>query len=356
MYINYDMESISESLFKRDEELNDNASTIPNPNVEDDNSTQIVATRFSTIIVVLSWYIYGKYGIFCLRGLIRHKNYNFIFPLAATLFAFANNTNDIVNYVYHKSNCYPFWLIFVISATLNWAPISWLQAYRLALISKIYLSKIASIIITTMAIIFSSIYCTFYFLNLSLFDYTKTDVLGCGVTNPGTWTPFIMISDIVDSFFSLTSICIIVFKSINHLKELNTRNEKLNDLVGEGIVELFIIAVAKIVIYPLIHITSSVPGLDFFWDVLSIIVIISAYNLVNFPYEHSDINRRGNRFSIRKNVFKFLDSTISHSASGSYSDNASNIRVNRNSDNNYKSSLLNYGNSTIIKTDTTVKN
>jgi len=310
MYINIDAtENFSESLVRRDEELV----------IKDDNATKEIATRISTIMVILSWYIYGKYAYFCIRGLIRHKNFNFLFPLAATLFAFANNTNDIANYIYHQVDCYPFWLIFVGSATLNWAPISWLQAYRLILIAKIYLPKFTAFVISTLAIILSSIYCTFYFLNLSLFDYTKTDAIGCAVTNPGTWTPYIMVSDIADSVFSLASICVIVFKSINHLKELNTRNEKLNDLVGQGIIELFIIAIAKIVIYPLIHYTSSIPGLDVFWDILSIIVIICAYNLVNFPYEHADDSKKG-RHNLRKNIFNFIDTNI-----GSNSQNASSI-------------------------------
>jgi len=314
MYIKIDAtENFSESLVRRDEE----------PLTTDDNTTSVIATRISTIVVILSWYIYGKYAYFCLRGLIRHKNFNFLFPLAATLFAFANNTNDIANYIYHQFDCYPFWLIFVASATLNWAPISWLQAYRLALIAKIYLPKFTAFIIITLAVIFSSIYCTFYFLNLSLFDYTKTDAIGCAVTNPGTWTPYIMVSDIADSVFSLASICIIVFKSINHLKELNTRNEKLNDLVGQGIIELFIIAIAKIVIYPLIHYTSAIPGLDVFWDVLSIIVIISAYKLVNFPYEHADNSKKG-RHNLRKNVFNFIDTNIGNGSSNGSSNESFN--------------------------------
>jgi len=308
MFIKTDaIENFSESLVRRDEEFVEELLS------KNDNATKEIATRVSTIMVILSWYIYGKYAYFCIRGLIRHKNFNFLFPLAATLFAFVNNTNDIANYVYHQIDCYPFWLIFVGSATLNWAPISWLQAYRLILIAKIYLPKFTAFVISTLAIILSSIYCTFYFLNLSLFDYTKTDAIGCAVTNPGTWTPYIMVSDIADSVFSLASICVIVFKSINHLKELNTRNEKLNDLVGQGIIELFIIAIAKIVIYPLIHYTSAIPGLDVFWDVLSIIVIICAYKLVNFPYEQADNSKKG-RHNIRKNIFNFIDSSIGHSS------------------------------------------
>jgi len=324
MYIKSNIiENISESLVRRDEELDSTNVVINNENAIDnsENTTMLVATRISTIIVIISWYVYGKYAYFCLRGLIRHKNFNFLFPLAATLFAFVNNTNDIANYIYHQSDCYSFWLIFVGSATLNWAPISWLQAYRLALISKIYLSNLLYFIITSMAIILSSIYCTYYFLNLSLFDYAKSDTLGCGVINPGTWTPYIMVSDIADSVFSLASICIIVFKSINHLKELNTRNEKLNDLVGQGIIELFVIALAKIIIYPLIHYTSKIPGLDVFWDILSMIVIISAYKLVNFPYEHSDNSKKGFN-NLRKNIFNFIDTNIGHN-SGNNSNNAS---------------------------------
>jgi len=318
MYIDTEaFDNVLGSLVKRDKKLSE---------VNDQNSTLEITTRVSTIVVILSWYIYGKYAYFCLRGLIRHKNLNFLFPLAATLFAFANNTNDIANYIYHPSGCKLFYLIFMGSATLNWAPISWLQAYRLALIAKIYLSKFTAFIIITLAVILSCIYCTFYFLNLSLFNYTKTDTTGCAVANPGQWTPYIMISDITDSVFSLASICIIVFKSINHLKELNTRNEKLNDLVAQGIVELFVIALAKIIIYPLIHYTSAIPGLDVFWDVLSIIVIISAYNLVNFPYEHSDASKK-KRHNLRKNVFKFIDTNIGHmSQSGGSSNNESATR------------------------------
>jgi len=309
MYIKFDTsDNIVESLVRRDEE--------PSTDGDDQNSTMAVATRLSTIVVILSWYVYGKYAILCLRGLIRHKNFNFLFPLGATLFAFANNTNDIANYIYHPSGCYVFWLFFVASATLNWAPISWLQAYRLVLIAKIYLSKRTAIIVISLAVILSTVYCTFYLLNLSLFDYTKTDATGCAVTNPGKWTPYIMISDIADSVFSLTSICIIVFKSINHLKELNTRNEKLNDLVGQGVVELFVIGLAKIIIYPIIHVTSSVPGLDVFWDILSIIVIISAYNLVNFPYEQSDKNNKS-IINLRKSVFRFIDTNIVNSSGSS---------------------------------------
>jgi len=294
----------SESLNKDDDMKNGDNFT--------DNNTILIVTRISTIIVIISWYIYGKYAFYCLKGLIKHKNLNFLFPLTASLFAYANNSNDIVNYIYHQSDCYKFWLVFIISGTLNWAPISWLQAYRLAIISKIYLPKVVAITITTFAIIFSCAYCTFYFLNLSLFDYTMSDTIGCSVINPGTWTTYTMVADIIDSVFSMTAICTIIIMSLIDIKGLHTGNDKLNNLVEQGIIELIIIATSKLIIYPLIRISSSVPGLDIFWDILSIIVIICAYNLVNFPYKHCN-DLKGN--AIKKNKYNFFNSELSYSSS-----------------------------------------
>jgi len=250
------------------------------------NSSTVVATRLCIIVIVLSWYVYGKYALLSLIGLKRYKNYNFLFPLAAALFAFVNNTNDLINYIYHPQDCYPFYAFFVASATLNWAPISWLQAYRLILIAKIYLQKKGTIFVSIIAVCLSCVYCAFYFCNLSIFSYTKSDIMGCAVTNPGTYTYYVMISDIVDSVYASGALIVLIFRSIKNLRELNTRNEKLNDLVGQGVLELLIIAIAKIVIYPMIALTSYIPAFDIFWDILSIIVIICAYNLVYFPYEH----------------------------------------------------------------------
>eukprot|EP00833_Pecoramyces_ruminatium_P000250 jgi/Orpsp1_1/1174282/evm.model.c7180000049544.1 len=279
MYINDSIENIAETMIKRD-----NLTTLSSDNDLDINSRVNIGTRCSLIIVILSWYIYGKYTYLCLRGLVRHKNYNFLFPLTATLFAFSNNTNDVFNYIYHASNCKPFYYIFTATATLNWTPISWLQAYRLALISNIYLPKKISLPIITLAISLSITYCYCYFNNLINFRESR-DKNGCAVSNESDWVTKIMFSDIADSVFSLASICIIIFKSIKHLRELNTKNEKLNNLVGQGIIELFVIALAKLILYPLINYTRKIPGYDFVWDILSVIVIISAYNLVNFPYE-----------------------------------------------------------------------
>ncbi|KAL6612832.1 hypothetical protein U3516DRAFT_592625 [Neocallimastix sp. 'constans'] len=305
MYINENkVNNYSESLNKDDDMKNGDGIT--------DNNTLLMATRISTIIVILSWYIYGKYAYFCLKGLIKYKNLNFLFPLTASLFAFANNSNDIVNYIYHQSDCYKFWLIFEISATLNWAPISWLQAYRLILISKIYLPKVPAIIITIFAIIFSCIYCTFYFLNLSLFDYTMSDDIGCSVTNPGTWTIYLMIFDIIDSVFSMTTICIIIIISLIKLKGLRTGSDRLNNLVEQGIIELIIIATSKLIIYPIIRTSSSIPGFDIFWDVLSVIVIVNAFNLVNFPYKHSN-DIKGN--VKKRNKYNFFNSELSYCSS-----------------------------------------
>jgi len=293
------------------------------------NSSTVVATRLCIIVIVLSWYVYGKYGFLSFLGLKRYKNYNFLFPLTAALFAFVNNTNDLIHYVYHPDNCYPFYAFFVASATLNWAPISWLQAYRLILIAKIYLSKKATICVSIISIFLSCVYCAFYFCNLSIFDYTKSDIMGCGVTNPGTYTYYVMISDIADSIYAFGALTILIFRSIRNLKELNTRNEKLNDLVGQGVLELLIIAFAKIVIYPMIALTSYIPAFDIFWDILSIVVIICAYNLVYFPYEHS--NEKKNK-SFRKSIFNAIDSSISRTVTGTTS-NGKHSSISTNSEN-----------------------
>jgi len=285
-----------------------------------DNDSQTIATRFVSTGVTLSWFIYGKYALLCFIGLKKHKNYNFFFPFTAALFAFVNNFNDLVFYVYHpesKETCENIFLrIFIGSATLNWAPISWLQACRLAVIANIYLPKKGFIIITSITCTLSCIYCAFYFCNLSLFSATQNQVTGCGVTNPGTYSYYVMISDIVDSAFAFGAIVILIYRSIKGLRELNTRNQKLNDLASQGVLELLIITLAKIVIYPLIALTSEIPALDIFWDVLSVIVIISGYNLVNFPYAHSqsgeDNKKKG---GITRNIFTFIETTVNYSFS-----------------------------------------
>jgi len=307
--INVDNNAYVESIYVHDSK---------NKVYEDINDKDLVGARLIMLIIILSWWIYGKYAYLSLRGLVRYKNFNFIFPMVASAFAFANNTNDIFHFIYHPKDCKPFWIIFTSSATLNWAPISWLQAYRLVIIAKIYLTRGKFYIISFIAIAFSCTYCTFYFLNLNLFNSGRNFTNGCSQDNPGTYTLPVMISDIVDSVFSITTICTLIYRSINSLKELNTGNDRLNDLVGQGVIELCIIAGAKIIIYPIIIATATKPGFDCFWDILSVIVIISAYKMVNFPYEKIDFetNRHHN---LRKRVFNFIDSGVNGSRNSSYS-------------------------------------
>ncbi|ORX42554.1 hypothetical protein BCR36DRAFT_587130 [Piromyces finnis] len=284
---------------------------------QDINEKNFVGARLIMIIIILSWWLYGKYAYLCIRGLIRHKNFNFIFPFTAAIFAFANNTNDIFHFIYHPKNCHPFWIIFTASATLNWAPISWLQAYRLILIAKIYLSKKGYYFISFLAVAFSATYSTFYFLNLNAFNSERNFTNGCSPTNPGTYTRQVMIFDIIDSVFSIAMLCVLVYRSVKNLKEMNTRNERLNDLVGQGVIELIIIGIAKVIIYPIIIATSEKPGFDCFWDILSVIVIISAFKMVNFPYERNDFDKQ-RRNNLRKRVFNFIDSNVGKSSSNEF--------------------------------------
>ncbi|ORX69319.1 hypothetical protein BCR32DRAFT_330176 [Anaeromyces robustus] len=282
-------------------------------NVQFDNSSTVVANRMGIIVITLSWYFYGKYALLSLLGIKRHKNYNFLFPMTASLFAFVNNTGDLFFFIYRASSCKVFYHIFVGSATLNWAPISWLQAYRLAVISNIYLPKKGFYLVTATTFTLSIVYCTFYFCNLSIFGYQFNPTTGCAVTNPGTYSYYVMVSDIVDSAFAFTAICTLIYRSIKGLKELNTRNQKLNDLVGQGVLELLIITLAKIIIYPLIALTSKLPALDIFWDILSVIVIICGYELVNFPYSNNQNGGKGN--GITRNIFTFIETSANYSFS-----------------------------------------
>jgi len=174
--------------------------------------------------------------------------------------------------------------------------------------------------------------------------------MGCGVTNPGTYSFYVMVSDIVDSAFAFTAICTLIYRSIKGLKELNTRNQKLNDLVSQGVLELLIITLAKIIIYPLIALTSYMPALDIFWDVLSVTVIICGYNLVAFPYTHSS-SKDGKGGGITRNIFTFIETSVNYSFSTSKGSNtgAGSCKDTTKSYNKTGDSAANPPNSTISK-------
>jgi len=300
-----------------------------------------VALRIISVGVIICCYIYGKYTIKSAYKFILHRNLNFIFPLVAGSFAFANNVNDIVHYIYHPEDCSIFFVIFKASSTLNWPPISWLKTYRLSLISKIYLRKRRFYFITIVSVIFSTLYCLCYFLNLGQYKYIKVELTGCGVTNDSKYIYHVMAFDIIDSIFSLGAICIIIYNAIINLRELNTKNEKLNNLVSEGILELIVITISKIVIYPLISITSYLPAFDVFWDILSVISINCSYRMVNFPYMS---NCREKNFG--RKIFSFIGSKMKNIKTFiSTNDSKSNIST------NYNSNLNNLSTPSIIIDD-----
>jgi len=299
-----------ENIIKRESDFS-NRSLIEN--VQFENASKEIANRMGIIVITISWYFYGKYALLSFLGLKKHKNYNYLFSLTASLFAFANNTGDLFFFVYRASSCKIFYYIFTASATLNWAPISWLQAYRLAVISNIYLPRKSFYIVTAITFTLSIIYCTFYLCNLSVFEYEFNPTTGCAVKNPGTFSFYVMVSDIVDSAFAFSAICTLIYRSIRGLKELNTRNQRLNDLVGQGVLELLIITLAKIIIYPLIALTSKLPALDIFWDILSVIVIICGYELVDFPYKNIGADGKGG--GITRNIFTFIETSVNYSLS-----------------------------------------
>ncbi|ORY25969.1 hypothetical protein LY90DRAFT_513926 [Neocallimastix californiae] len=130
-------------------------------NRKNQNVLFLIASRFSFIVIILR--------------LIRYKNLNFLFPLTAALFTFSNNTNDAWNYIYHVENCSPFYYILKITDTLNWAPMSWLQVYRLVIISNINLPKRITSPIITLAILLNLTYYFCYFNNLN--NYKKIEIM-----------------------------------------------------------------------------------------------------------------------------------------------------------------------------------
>jgi len=278
-----------------------------NSGINRDNSAEIISLRIISIGIIISCYIYFKYLFKSTTGLIEHRNLNYIFPLTSALFAFVNNANDIAHYIYHPKDCYIFYTIFRSSASLKWPPISWLQTFRLSLTSRIYLSKWKFYYVTIISIIFSTLYCLCYFLNLNQFTYTEVEFTGCGVANDSKYIYHVMAFDIIDSFFSLGAICVIIYNAVKNLRELNTKNEKLNNLVSEGLLELIVITLAKIIIYPLIAMTSYQPSFDVFWDILSVIVISCSYRMVNFPYQ---CNPKEKCFG--RKLFGYVETRVNH--------------------------------------------
>jgi hypothetical protein len=62
MFVNTSSETLFDSYVKRD---SIDTSSINTSSTNNENDLISMASRFSLIIIILSWYIYGKYSFLC---------------------------------------------------------------------------------------------------------------------------------------------------------------------------------------------------------------------------------------------------------------------------------------------------
>lgn len=250
------------------------------------NREDLLVQKLIFIVLVLSETVYFIFLLKCIVRLRKTREWKFLFPLVASLFALLNNLNDIVHVilapVIPDVNCNKkFLTIFVITALFNWTPISFLQFIRLYQLTRGYYTPYWHRMITIGSLTLSIVYCCCYYYNLSGFYGTKSKNLGCAVYNIHIGY-LIEISDTLDSGFSLFVIIASIRKALLNLKQYKLRHQKLKALKDESIFVFIILTVSKIGIYSVILYFRNIPGGDIFWDTLSVIVIACSYRIVNF--------------------------------------------------------------------------
>lgn len=238
------------------------------------------------IVLVLSETIYIILLTKCIVRLKKTREWKFLFPLVASLFALMNNLNDIIHVIRAPTiamvNCNDtFTKIFKITATFNWTPISFLQFIRLYQLTRGYYTPYWHRVITIGSLTLSIIYSVCYYYNLSGYYGSKSRFFGCAVYNIREGY-LVQISDTLDSGFSLFIIIASIRKALLNLKQYKLRHQKLKALKDESIFVFIILTVSKIGIYSVIIYFSKMPGGDIFWDTLSVIVISCSYRIVNF--------------------------------------------------------------------------
>ncbi|ORX81501.1 hypothetical protein BCR32DRAFT_279660 [Anaeromyces robustus] len=250
-------------------------------------------------VIVASETIYLMLILKCLLRWKSTKDWRFIFPLTAALFAFANNFNDIMYVINapdnHLHNCEKYYInIFKYTATLNWTPISIFQILRLFQFTRGYYKPFWHRMITVGSISLSIIYCCCYYYNLLNFKSSKNCFFGCANYNLVNGT-FVEVSDIMDSGYSLVIMIFSLRNALLNLKQYKLRHQKLKALKDESIIVFIILTGSKVVIYSIILSFKTIPGGDIFWDILSVIVIYCSYRIVNFKpklIEKLENNRR----------------------------------------------------------------
>jgi len=263
---------------------------------------QSLQARINMTFIIMSDYFYAVYLVKSFYKFLTTKDWRFFFPIVAAFSAFMNNINDIIYFLLYEyfegTNCKTFLNYFVTTATLNWTPISWLQTIRLISFTKVFYKKSVYYMISAINIILSAAYTISYYNNL--FNFTDTNIgestnkfMFCSVKQKESKIPtkisptqYVMIFDVCDSTFSLGVLVFTAYMALDSIAHLKFHHAKIKRMVDEGLVQLIVLTVSKIVCYSLMFYLQK-KGLmieDIIWDILSVIVIICSYRLVNVRY------------------------------------------------------------------------
>jgi len=258
--------------------------------------------RIIMTVIIMSACVYLWYLIKCLRKYKLTKDWRFFFPLIAALFAFSNNFNDILSFIFSEnsdSDCKKFIIVFKVTALLNWTPISWLQMLRLMAFTRIFYKKNVFRVITTVNVTLSLGYTVCYYFNLNNFKEKligdETDrFMFCSPeqkpifnNNSSLYTTLVMYFDLFDSIFSFSVLVYTISQALENIRHFKFRHVKIKRMKEEGLVQLIILTIAKITLYPvmLYLMKEELMIVDIVWDALSVIVIICAFRLVNVKYK-----------------------------------------------------------------------
>jgi len=261
---------------------------LPEQLSSNDEAKKLIWLKGEFMMVVVSHTLYFIILIKSIKGLIKTKDWHFIFLLIASSFALLNNTNDIYYRVtaplkdFNIRNCNDTFLTqFLITASLKWVPISYYQISRLYRICVNYYKRNWYIGIISVSCIFSLLYSIMYFLNLKEFIASPSAFGGCVVSNTSNYIKYVEMFDIIDTGYSLLVVIWTLFISLNNLKRYKLRHLKIKSIFDENMFYFFILVVTKIIFYHLIEKSAPEPGGDVWWDALAIVVLACAYRLMN---------------------------------------------------------------------------
>jgi len=266
---------------------------------------EALQSRINMTVIIMSDCFYFWYFMKSFDKILKTKDWRFAFPLVAALFAFLNNLNDIFSFLFSESSysCEKVFIkIFKITALFNWTPISWLQAIRLMSFTKVFYKKYIFISITVINVLLSAGYTIYYYRNLINFEYKditnntdkfmfctvqQKDIIVNGRKSNDKFTKYVMIFDICDSTFSLGVLLLTTLMALDRTQHLKFHHAKIKRMVEEGLVQFIVLTISKIVCYSVMFqlMREKLMIVDIVWDILSVIVIICAFRLINVKYK-----------------------------------------------------------------------